>query len=313
MTINKKNTAIIFPGQGSQYVGMGKDIYDNFKYVRDIFTMSDDILKTNLTKIILEGPVEKLTETQNTQPALMLVSMALLEVMKQEFGWKIADNCSFVAGHSLGEYSAICSAGGINIQQTAKLLKTRGEEMAQCGAEKPGVMAAVLGREIAEIEEIINQTDECEIANDNSNGQIVVSGSVAGVEKFNNIAKEKGIKKIIKLPVSGAFHSKLMTNAAKKMQEALNEVEFQNLEIDLVSNVEAKATKDGNKIKNLLVDQITSRVRWRETMIFLEQRYIENFIEIGSGKVLCGLAGRTCKNVNTISIQNLTNIKEFFE
>jgi [acyl-carrier-protein] S-malonyltransferase len=312
MTTTKQNTAIIFPGQGSQIVGMGKDIYDNFKYVRDIFSMSDDILKTNLTKIIFEGPAEILTETQNTQPALMLISLSLLEVMKQEFGWKINQNCSFVAGHSLGEYSAICAAGGITIEQAARLLKIRGHSMAQCGKEQEGRMVAVLGKEISEIEEITAQTNGCEIANDNSNGQIVVSGSVSGIEEFIALAKEKGIKKIIKLPVSGAFHSKLMANAAIRMKEALTGVEFKNLEINLINNVEAKAVKDGNKIKNLLIEQITSRVRWRESMIFLEKNNIENFIEIGSGKVLCGLAGRTCKNISTTSIQNLADIRDFF-
>jgi [acyl-carrier-protein] S-malonyltransferase len=312
MIINKKNTAIIFPGQGSQSVGMGKDIYDNFKYVRDIFTMSDDILKTNLTKIILEGPNEILTETQNTQPALMLVSLALVEVMKKEFGWEISQNCSFVAGHSLGEYSAICASGGISIEQAAKLLKIRGQSMFQCGKEQKGAMAAVLGKEIFEIEEISKQVEECEIANDNSNGQVVVSGSVSGVDDFINIAKENGIKKIIKLPVSGAFHSRLMANAAIKMQEVLKEVDFQDLNIDLINNVEAQRVRDGDKIKNLLVEQITSRVRWRESMLLLEKNEIENFIEIGSGKVLCGLVGRTCKNANTISIQSLGSIKGFF-
>jgi len=312
MTINKKNTAITFPGQGSQFVGMGKDIYDNFSYIRHNFELVNDILKTNLTKIILEGPSQELTQTQNTQPALMLISIALLEVMKKEFGFEIQNNCAFVAGHSLGEYSAICAAGAIDITTTAKLLKIRGQSMADCATKQKGEMAAILGKDISEVEAIANNVSNCQIANDNSKGQIVISGSSTGINDFITKANAAGIKKIIKLPVSGAFHSYLMENAAQEMQIALEKTTLHNLEIPLINNIEAKSVTNAQEIKKLLVKQITGRVRWRESLLFLEKNGVENFIEIGAGKVLSGLATRTCSNIKAISIQNLEDIRTFF-
>ncbi len=310
----KAKTALIFPGQGSQSVGMGKDLYENFASAREVFKKVDDILKVNLSKIMFEGPAEQLTQTQNTQPALMAVSMALIEVLEKEFGKKVQDIASFVAGHSLGEYSALCAAKSISLEETAKLLQIRGNAMAKCGEKTQGAMAAILGVEISVVEEIAlmaAQNDICQVANDNSVGQIVISGSKAAVERALEIAKAKGAKRAIMLPVSGAFHSALMADASIAMAEALAKSEIKSPIIPLVANVTASTTTSPTEIKDLLVKQITGSVRWRETMLFMEKNGIEEVIEIGSGKVLCGLVGRTCANMKSRSIQGVEDLKTF--
>jgi [acyl-carrier-protein] S-malonyltransferase len=310
----KSKTAIVFPGQGSQAVGMGKDLFENFSIAREIFKKVDDILALNLSKIMFEGPSEELAKTENTQPALMAVSIALTTVLEKEFGKKIEDICAFTAGHSLGEYSALCAAKAINLEETAKLLQVRGREMAKCGEKTQGAMAAILGVEISVAEEIAReaaQGDICQIANDNSVGQIVISGSKTAIDRAIEIAKGKGAKRAIILPVSGAFHSALMIDAQNEMKIALAKTEIKSPVIPVVANITANIVTDPNQIRDLLVKQITGSVKWRETMLFLASQGIEEIIEIGSGKVLAGLVGRTCPNLKSKSIQNSLDLKSF--
>ena len=312
----KTKTAIVFPGQGSQLVGMGKDLFENFSSAKEVFKTVDEILSINLSKIMFEGPSEELTKTENTQPALMAVSIALTTVLEKEFGKKIEDLCSFVAGHSLGEYSALCAAKSITLEQTAKLLQIRGRAMAACGEKSEGAMAAILGFEISVAEEIAREASDgevCQVANDNSVGQIVISGSKSAIERAIEIAKSKGAKRAIALPVSGAFHSALMLDAQNKMKIALEKAEIKSPIIPIVSNVTAALVSDPNQIRDLLVKQIIGSVRWRETMLFMASQGVEEVIEIGSGKVLAGLVGRTCANVKSQSIQNIDDLKLFVE
>ncbi len=300
-------TALVFPGQGSQTVGMGKDLAENFSCAREVFQKVDDILAVNLSKIMFEGPSEELTKTENTQPALMAVSIALTTILEKEFGKKITDLCSFVAGHSLGEYSALCAAKAISLEETAKLLQVRGREMAKCGEKSQGAMAAILGVEIEVAEEIAREAAQgeiCQVANDNSVGQVVISGSKSAIDRALEIAKAKGAKRAIALPVSGAFHSALMLDAQNEMKIALAAAEIKSPIIPVVANVTANLVTDPNQIRDLLAQQITGSVRWRETMIFMAAQGVEEIIEIGSGKVLAGLVGRTCANVKSRSIQN---------
>lgn len=308
----KSKTAIVFPGQGSQVVGMGKDLFENFASAREVFKKVDDILALNLSKIMFEGPSEELTKTENTQPALMAVSIALVTVLEKEFGKNFEDICAFTAGHSLGEYSALCAAKAISLFDTAKLLQVRGMEMAKCGEKTQGAMAAILGVEISVAEEIAReaaQGDVCQVANDNSVGQIVISGSKIAIDRAIEIAKQKGAKRAIALPVSGAFHSALMLDAQNEMKIALAKAEIKSPLVPVVANVTANIVTDPNQIRDLLAQQITGSVKWRETMLFLAAQGIEEIIEIGSGKVLAGLVGRTCPNLKSKSIQNSLDLK----
>ena len=312
----KEITALVFPGQGSQKVGMGKDLNDNFQVAKEVFQTIDDILKVNLSKIIFEGPSEDLTQTQNTQPALMAVSIALIKVLEKEFGKKINDIASFVAGHSLGEYSALCASGAISLENTARLLQIRGNAMAKCSQRTEGSMAAIIGAEIDLVKEVVELASKdygvCQFANDNSVGQIVISGSKNAINNAIIIAKEKGIKRALPLPVSGAFHSELMQDAALEVKEALQKIEIRSPSIPLIANVSANITSDPTEINKLLVEQITGQVRWRETMLLMQDSGIKNIIEVGSGKVLAGLVSRTCKEVGSKSIQNLEDLQSNF-
>ena len=308
----KSKTAIVFPGQGSQAVGMGKDLFENFSSAREIFQKVDDILSVNLSKIMFDGPSDELTKTENAQPALMAVSMALITVLEKELGKKFEDVCAFTAGHSLGEYSALCAAKAISLEETAKLLQIRGREMAKCGEKTQGAMAAILGVEIDVAEAIVAeaaQGDVCQIANDNSVGQIVISGSKVASDRAIEIAKGKGAKRAIALPVSGAFHSALMLDAQHEMKIALTKAEIKSPSVSLVANVTANIVSDPNHIRELLTRQITGSVKWRETMLFFAANGVEEVIEIGSGKVLAGLVGRTCQNVKSRSIQNFEDLQ----
>lgn len=307
-------TAIVFPGQGSQIVGMGKDIYQNFPSAREVFQKTNDILGVNLSQIMFEGPSEELTKTENTQPALMAVSIAIVTVLEKEFGKKFEDLCAFTAGHSLGEYSALCAAKAISLEETAKLLQVRGRAMAQCGEKTVGAMAAILGVEIEVAQEIAReaaQGDICQVANDNSVGQVVISGSKAAIERALEIAKSKGAKRAIALPVSGAFHSGLMLDAQNEMKIALATAEIKSPLVPVVANVTANLVTEPNQIRDLLAQQITGSVKWRETMLFMAAQGVEEIVEIGSGKVLAGLVGRTCPNLKSKSIQNIEDLKAF--
>ena len=307
-------TAIVFPGQGSQAVGMGKDLFENFASAREVFKKVDDILALNLSKIMFEGPSEELTKTENTQPALMAGSIALITVLEKEFGKNFSDLCAFTAGHSLGEYSALCAAKAISLEETAKLLQVRGSAMARCGEKTQGAMAAILGVEIDVAESIAKeaaQGDVCQVANDNSVGQIVISGSKTAIDRAIEIAKAKGAKRAIALPVSGAFHSALMIDAQNEMKNALAKAEIKSPIVPVVANVTANIVTDPNQIRDLLAQQITGSVKWRETMLFLASQGVEEVIEIGSGKVLAGLVGRTCPNLKSRSIQNCEDLKAF--
>jgi len=314
----KNKTAIVFPGQGSQVVGMGKDLYENFASAKKVFQKIDDILSLNLSKLMFEGPIEELTKTENTQPALMAVSVALVEVLEQDFGKKFADLCAFTAGHSLGEYSALCASKALTLEDTAKLLQIRGNEMAKCGQKNAGAMCAVLGVEISVAHEIAQEAQAqspqgsvCQVANDNSVGQVVLSGSKIAIEKAVEIAKAKGAKRALLLPVSGAFHSSLMAEAQQKMAIALADVNIQQPSVGVVANVSAQIIQNSSEIKDLLAKQITGSVRWRETMLCFEQNGVEDIIELGAGKVLSGLVTRTCPNIKGRSIQNSEELKNF--
>ena len=307
-------TAIVFPGQGSQAVGMGKDLFENFVSAREVFQKVDEILSVNLSKIMFEGPSEELTKTENTQPALMAVSIALITILGKDFGKKFENLCAFTAGHSLGEYSALCAAKALSLEETAKLLQVRGRAMAKCGEKTTGAMAAILGVEIQVAEEIASeaaQNEICQIANDNSVGQVVISGSKSAINRAVEIAKKKGAKRAIVLPVSGAFHSALMLDAQNEMKIALAKAEIKSPSIPVIANVTADIANDPNQIRDLLAKQITAAVRWRETMIFLASQGVEEIIEIGSGKVLSGLVARTCPNLKSRSIQNFEDVKLF--
>jgi len=300
--------AILFPGQGSQFIGMGADFYKKFDLVKKNFSLVDESLGYPLSKIILEGPLEKLQLTENTQPAIMTVGVSIFNVLNQEFGLDL-NKSKFFAGHSLGEYTALVCAGSLNLENAAYLLKERGKFMQDSVSGKTGAMLAILGMKINEVEDEISSFSKhgiCEISNDNSNSQIVISGEKNIIEKFNENLKKKK-KKGILLPVSAPFHCSLMKNAAEKMREKINKTNFVKPFPSIISNVTAKKENDINKIKPLLIDQITSRVRWRESIDYMIKNEVKSFLEIGPGKVLSGLV----KKINSdVEISNINSIED---
>jgi [acyl-carrier-protein] S-malonyltransferase len=302
--------SVIFPGQGSQLVGMGKDFYDKYRLVQDLFKEADDTLGFSLSNLILHGPKEDLDLTENTQPAIFLISFSIFKLIKEEFNINL-NNASFFAGHSLGEYSALASAGALTFSDALKILKIRGKAMQSSVPKGIGGMVAVLGSEIETIENFINENKkkyECYIANDNSVGQIVLSGNIEDLDKMRVDLKSANIKNI-KLPVSAPFHCKLMNNATLIMKDEIAKLNFNEPENILVSNVTGKEIADSNELKDLLIKQIENRVRWRESVLLMIDKGINQFIEIGPGKVLCGLIKRIDRNVKVSAINTEEDIK----
>ena len=302
--------SVLFPGQGSQSVGMAKDLYNNFDYVKVLFEEADDTLNLSIKKIIFEGPPDILNQTENTQPAIFLVSFAIFNVIKNETSFDIT-KADYFAGHSLGEYSALACSNVINFRETIRLLKIRGNAMQNAVPKNEGGMVAVLGENIDKVQEIIQKNKNnfnCFLANDNSNGQVVISGRLIDLEKFTIELKKFNIKNI-KLPVSAPFHCMLMSPATKIMDMQLNDVKFSTPNNMIVSNVTAEPSSDPYKIKNLLIEQIEKPVRWRESIINMINLGCDKFIEIGPGKVLSGLVKRIDKNVKLISINNVEDLQ----
>ena len=303
--------SVIFPGQGSQIVGMGRDLYDKYDLVKKLFKEADNTLNFPLSKLILEGPKEELDLTINTQPAIFLISYSIFSVIKNEFNINL-NKAKYFAGHSLGEYSALSCAEYLNFSDTIKLLKIRGDAMQNSVPIGEGGMLAILGSKIDSIEKILLDNDneiKAQIANDNSEGQIVVSGKNTDLEKLINILKSQNIKNI-KLPVSAPFHCNLMSKATKIMRKEIEKVNFLNGKNILISNVTANEILHKDEIKNLLIDQIENRVRWREIILKMINNGVNHFIEIGPGKVLSGLVKRINKTVNISTINTETDIKE---
>ena len=302
--------SVIFPGQGSQLVGMGKDLHNKYSLVQNLFKEADETLGFPLSKLVLNGPKEELDLTENTQPAIFLISYSIFKLVKEEFNIDL-NKANFFAGHSLGEYSALTSAGALSFPETLRILKIRGKAMQSSVPKDVGGMVAVLGSEITLVENIINKNKdkyECYIANDNSLGQIVLSGKTEDIEKMMMDLKTANIKNI-KLPVSAPFHCKLMNKAALVMKKEIYKLNFEEPHNILVSNVTGKEILNSDELKDLLVKQIESRVRWRESVVLMINKGIDQFIEIGPGKVLSGLIKRIDRNVKVSAINTEEDIR----
>ena len=307
--------AVTFPGQGSQAVGMGSALIENSAAAKSVFEEVDEALGEKLSAIILEGPEDTLTLTANAQPALMAVSIAALRALEEK-GFNLADKAAYVAGHSLGEYSALCAAGTFSVADTARLLRIRGNAMQAAVPVGEGAMAAIIGLEHADVEAICSQASEtgaCQIANDNGGGQLVISGSKSAVENAASLASEKGAKRALLLPVSAPFHSTLMGPAADAMSEALSEVDMNAPCVPLVANVLAAPISDPDEIRNRLVEQVTGQVRWRESVQWMGENGVTQLMEVGSGKVLSGLARRINRDLKSINVATPDDIDAAME
>lgn len=301
-----------FPGQGSQFIGMGKNLYDGFSVARNVFDEVDDILGRKLSHLIFNGPIEKLTITENAQPAIMAVSIATLRVMKHVFG-EYLYRVQYVCGHSVGEYTALCAAGALTLESAVKLLKVRGEAMHEASLKCKGGMVALLGAEMSEVEDILKSAQiDCEIANDNGGGQVVVSGTAEALEVLPDLFKNSSVKKMIRLQVSGPFHSSFMKPADEKLLEFLKSINITRPSIPFVSNVTAKKESDPEIIRALLAKQVVSRVRWREMILHMTSRGTNKFIEIGPNKVLSNLVKRIDQSISTKSIGSISDADNFF-
>lgn len=309
--------AFVFPGQGSQAVGMGQELAAAFPAARDVFAEVDEALGQDLSKLMFEGPEETLTLTENAQPALMAVSMAMVRVLAAEGGVNLADKAAFVAGHSLGEYSALTAAQALSLADCARLLKLRGQAMQAAVPVGEGAMAAVLGLDIAQLKDVAataaSDGEICAVANDNAPGQVVISGNKTAVERAIEQAKAAGAKRAVLLAVSAPFHCALMAPAADRMAAALADVAFQPPRVPLLANVTAQAEEDPARIKSLLVQQVTGLVRWRESVVALAAEGVGGLVELGAGKVLSGLSRRIDRDLKAVNAGNPGDIEALLE
>ena len=308
--------AFVFPGQGSQEVGMGRALADGFPAAREVFQEVDEALGQNLSKLMFEGPDEDLRLTENAQPALMAVSMAVMRVLAAEGGFSLADRAAFVAGHSLGEYSALAAAGAFALADTARLLKTRGQAMQRAVPVGEGAMAALLGLDLDDARAVAAAAADgevCTVANDNSPGQVVVSGHAAAVERALEIAKDRGARRAVLLPVSAPFHCPLMAPAAEVMADALGKTAINAPTPVLVANVTAESVADPDTIRRLLVEQVTGAVRWRESVLYMKDRGVDSLVEVGAGKVLSGLARRIDRDLAGRAINAPGDVEDFLK
>ena len=307
-------TAFLFPGQGSQAVGMATTLAAESQTARDILSEIDDALDFKLSALMADGPAEELQLTQNAQPALFASSLCTLRVLQEQAGQPIDALCSFAAGHSLGEYSALCAAGSIGIAETTKLLRLRGQSMQQAVPVGEGAMAALIGADLALAEEIAEAAADAglvQIANDNANGQIVLSGSSTGVERAMEVAKDKGLRRVVKLPVSAPFHCELMAPAADVMAQALAEINIKDAMVPVVQNVTVTPETSASVLRKHLVMQVTGRVRWRETMDYFIASGVTRFVELGTGKVLSGLAKRAAPDAQIHTLDTSEDIQAY--
>ena len=305
---------IVFPGQGSQKIGMGKELSDNFAEAKQVFEEVNDALNFDLTRIMWDGTDKEIALTSNAQPALMACSIATLRVLNKITNKNLSDLACYVCGHSLGEYSAMTAAEVFSLSQCATLLRLRGDAMQKAVPIGKGAMAALIGANIEMAVKVIDKVKcygVCDIANDNSQGQVVISGDILAVENAMKFSKDFGIKKAILLPVSAPFHCKLMRPAQIIMEEALNKLNFKTPLIPIISNINVLPENNPDKLRKNLIDQVTGTVRWRETMEFAEKKGIKKIIELGSGKVLTGIAKRMIKDIVTINIENTEDFKNF--
>jgi [acyl-carrier-protein] S-malonyltransferase len=306
--------AITFPGQGSQAVGMGKELAAAFPAAREVFQEIDEALKQKLSALMFEGPADTLTLTENAQPALMAVSLAVMRVLERELGFSFGKHAAYVAGHSLGEYSALCAAGALGLSDTARLLKRRGQAMQRAVPVGEGAMAALLGIEVEgakKLAEAAAKGQICAIANDNGAGQVVISGSKAAIDRAIALAPEYGIKRAMPLPVSAPFHSPLMAPAAREMEDALADVTIAPPKVPLVANVTAEPVSDPERIRRLLVEQVTGLVRWRESVERFKGLGVTETVEAGAGKVLTGLAKRIDRDLTAVAVGLPAEIEAF--
>ncbi len=308
--------AFVFPGQGSQAVGMGKELAGAFTCASDVFHEVDEALSQKLSALMFEGSAEDLKLTENAQPALMAAGIAVIRVLEKEGGKKLETLAAYVAGHSLGEYTALCAAGTFSLSDAARLLRARGKAMQAAVPVGVGAMAALLGVDMAQAAEIAKEAaggQVCVSANDNAPGQVVISGHKEAVERALKIAAEKGFKRSVVLPVSAPFHCPLMKSAADKMREELERVKMAAPCVPVIANVTAQAESEPDTIRNLLVEQVTGMVRWRESMLKLKEYGVTHMVEAGSGTVLCGLMKRIDKEIQTVSLTSAAEIEAFLK